>query len=57
MIDLGFQLVTLLSDQRLLVAAAKAMVDDLRGLGTGAAGGTGSTGGAGAGAASETGPY
>jgi 4-hydroxy-2-oxoheptanedioate aldolase len=51
MIDLGFQLVTLLSDQRLLVAAAKAMVDDLRGLGTGAAGG------AGAGAASETGPY
>ena len=51
MIDLGFQLVTLLSDQRLLVAAAKAMVDDLRAQGTGAAGGTG------AGAASETGPY
>ncbi len=46
MIDLGFQLVTLLSDQRLLVAAAKAMVDDLRGLGTGAES-----------AASETGPY
>jgi 4-hydroxy-2-oxoheptanedioate aldolase len=35
MIELGFQLVTLLSDQRLLVAAAKAIVADLRGMGTG----------------------
>jgi len=39
--------VTLLSDQRLLVAAAKAMVDDLRGLGVEGA----------ESAASETGPY
>ncbi len=31
MIDLGFQLVTLLSDQRLMVAAAKAMVEETRG--------------------------
>ena len=31
MIDLGFQLVTLLSDQRLLTAAAKAMVEETRG--------------------------
>ncbi len=35
MIDLGFQLVTLLSDQRLLVAAAKAIVEELRGSDTG----------------------
>jgi 4-hydroxy-2-oxoheptanedioate aldolase len=33
MIDLGFQLVTLLSDQRLLTAAAKAMVEETRGAG------------------------
>ncbi len=33
MIDLGFQLVTLLSDQRLMVAAAKAMVEETRGGG------------------------
>ena len=31
MIDLGFQLVTLLSDQRLLMAAAKAIVEETRG--------------------------
>ena len=31
MIDLGFQLVTLLSDQRLMAAAAKAMVEETRG--------------------------
>ena len=36
MIDLGFQLVTLLSDQRLLVAAAKAMVEETRRGATGA---------------------
>ncbi len=35
MIELGFQLVTLLSDQRLLVAAAKAMVEATRGAGAG----------------------
>jgi 4-hydroxy-2-oxoheptanedioate aldolase len=35
MIDLGFQLVTLLSDQRLLTAAAKAMVEETRGVGAG----------------------
>ena len=33
MIDLGFQLVTLLSDQRILGAAAKAMVEETRGGG------------------------
>ena len=33
MIDLGFQLVTLLSDQRLLTAAAKAIVEETRGTG------------------------
>lgn len=42
MIDLGFRLVTLLSDQRLLAAAAKAMVADLRGM---APGGTGAPAG------------
>jgi len=31
MIDLGFQLVTLLSDQRLMAAAAKAIVEETRG--------------------------
>ena len=33
MIDLGFQLVTLLSDQRLLMAAAKSIVEETRGAG------------------------
>ena len=37
MIDLGFQLVTLLSELRLLAAAAKAIVADLRGMETGGA--------------------
>ena len=35
MIELGFQLVTLLSDQRLMAAAAKAIVEETRGAGAG----------------------